>query len=193
MTLYPNYERRIGKLDQVFGAGNVNAIIYDPAKFPNNSVYFDFMARVGLPEVDQHVTSANRSLSLEALALLFAWRRLVWPGPDHGREILQRRGNLLRKIGEIGNTRVRLSEQIVEPVIEKKRADIDWIEARLGEPILDRTYGDGPSVENEDQLMDIALRQQDALSELVGDAGDHVAPDPQERLKRNLTRLWQSV
>jgi hypothetical protein len=48
-------------------------------------------------------------------------------------------------------------------------------------------------VENEGQLMDIALRQQDALSELVGDAGDHVAPDPQERLKRNLTRLWQSV
>jgi hypothetical protein len=190
MRLYPNYKRRIGNLDQVFGAENVNAILYDPAKFPNNSVYSDFMARIGLPEVVQHVTSANRSLSLEALALFFAWRRLVYPGPDHGREILQRRGNLLRTLSDIGNTRVKLSEQIVEPVIEKKRADIDWIEARLGRPILDRTDGDGVSVTDEDQLMEIALQQQDALSGLIGDVGDPSASDPQERLKQTLTRLW---
>jgi len=73
--LWPRYRHRIGRLDRIFGRENVTLRKFDPKTLKNGSVVDDLAEFAGIALPPGSAGNTNKSLSLEALALLFVQRK----------------------------------------------------------------------------------------------------------------------
>ena len=131
---YPNYRWAFEKFDNVFGRQKVRLWKFDPPNFPDRCVVRDFCNRVGIDLPAGRVIRVNESLPREGVALLYTYWAL---GMEFGAWPMARmaKHDLWRQVMELGNTRFRFSPDIIKPVLEKNRADIEWMEARLGQSL----------------------------------------------------------
>jgi hypothetical protein len=132
-SFYRNYQASFEKFDDVFGRENVRLWKFDPKVFPEGCVVQDFCARLGIAFPNERIVRMNESLSRQAVAMLYTYRKL---GPQFGAPRMRGRfamnlGSLLRDTGG----KFRFSPDTLRPVLEKNRADTEWMEARLGEPL----------------------------------------------------------
>jgi hypothetical protein len=132
-SFYRNYQTSFEKFDEVFGRENVHLWKFDPTRFPGGCVVQDFCARLGIAFPSERIVRMNESLSRRAVAMLYTYRKL---GPQVGAPRMRGRfamtlGNLL---GDAGG-KFRFSPDTLRPVLEKNRADTEWMEARLGESL----------------------------------------------------------
>ncbi len=151
-----HFRARIAPLLAVFGAEAVTLVRFDPARFRDGSVVQDFADRVGAQPGRIEDRRENESLTFYTAAAL-AWWLLEGqssPGtPAHGRARAQLMRHLLRTrpggaadrpapwmrgtpVDPLarGWQRFRLARALVESGLD--RADIAWMEARLGEPLI---------------------------------------------------------
>lgn len=137
---YPNYRRAFGKFDDVFGRENVHLWKFDPASFPGGCVVRDFNNQLGIDFPAQRIVRVNEALSRAAVGLLYTYWKL---GKDLGCWPMARleKHQLIRQLMGLGNTKFRFSPDVIKPVLEKNRADIEWMEARLGQS-LDENLGE---------------------------------------------------
>ena len=132
-VMYRPYGRSFSKLDNVFGRERVQLWKFDPGQFPGGCVVRDFCARVGISSPPARIVRRNDALSRQAVCLLYAYRKFL--GNRTVREI-DWHGRLLgRLVAGLGNDKFRLSPELIRPLIEKNRADIEWMEARLGQSL----------------------------------------------------------
>jgi hypothetical protein len=131
---YPNYRWAFEKFDKVFGREKVRLWKFDPARFPGGCVVQHFCSRVGIDLPAARIIRVNESLPREAVSLLYTYWAL---GAEFGAWPMARmaKHDLWRQLMELGNTRFRFSPDVIRPVLEKNRADIEWMEARLGESL----------------------------------------------------------
>ena len=164
------YEETFGKFDELFGRANVHLWKFDPARFPGGCVVQDFCARLGIHLPRGRVKRANDSLPRPALDLLYCYRKF---GKPHGSEDMpageaQRLGRVL---SALGTDKLRFAPELVQPILERHRADIQWMEERLGvsldEDLGERRAGD---VGAEADLLSPAPQVVEGLLELLGDA-----------------------
>jgi hypothetical protein len=128
--LFPEYRQRFAKFDTVFGRDNVRLSVFDPGRFPGGCVVRDFCARVGIEFSAEEVIRVNEALSLPALSLLFAYHRFG-PGFGVGPRVLQENRLLVERLRQLPGPKPRLHSALVAPVIERRRDEIEWMEARL--------------------------------------------------------------
>lgn len=157
LSLWPFYRERFEKLDNVFGRENVQLRKFDTRTLLQGDVVLDFLAALDIAPTGQYERlRGNESLSLEALSLVFLQRKLGdgitagYPGAHQGNA---RFVHLLRAIGD---SRVVFSGDLVNPVISRNRADLEWIEDRLGEPLLDVPQPYDKAISSEADLLAIA-------------------------------------
>jgi len=167
-----NYEHCFSKFDDLFGRENVHLWYFSPESFPGGCVVQDFCARLGINLPKDRIIRANESLSRLAVALLYCYRKL---GKKYGSVDMtaaegQRLGNIL---GAFGGGQFRFSPDLIRPSLERNRADIEWMEARLGQSLHeDLSYHQPGDVRDESDLM---TPDPDAVRKLIKMLGE-IAP-----------------
>ena len=131
LRMYRSYQASFGKFDQVFGRDRVRLWKFDPEKFSGGDVVRDFCRRLEIPLPHKKSVRLNESLSTRAVAMCYVYNKF---GARAGMDLLGSTGGtaLLRLLdGE----KFRLSPDSVRPVLEHNRADIEWMEERLGQSL----------------------------------------------------------
>jgi hypothetical protein len=99
--------------------------------FPDNDVVSDFCQRLGISLPQTTPVRLNESLSSQAVATFYIYNKF---GKHAGASLLRRAGGpaLVRLLD---GDKFRLSPDTVRPVLEHNRADIEWMEERLGQSL----------------------------------------------------------
>jgi hypothetical protein len=165
-----HYERSFQKFDDVFGRENVHLWKFDPGSFPVNCVVTDFCKKVGVALPADRIVRVNESLSREGFGLLYTYCKLGpelgFPAPGSGQN-----KRLLEHLAKIGSTKFRFAPDTMRAALESDRADIAWMEARLGESLQEdlgeRRPGD---ISDESDLLRPDPQAVDKLLKLLGRA-----------------------
>ena len=166
---YFEYRTNLSKFDEIFGREHVQFWKFDPGAFPGGCVVRDFCSRLGIELPFERIVRANESLSREAVALIYTYRKL---GRDMGSISMtgpENRG-LVRQLMDIGRTPFRFSPDVLRPVLEKNRADIEWMEARLGQSLHEELGEHRPGdVRDDSDLLKVKPELANKLLALLGD------------------------
>jgi hypothetical protein len=78
-------------------------------------------------------SQANASLSAEAFALMYSFRRARGSLADTGHRT-GHNARMLAQLQKFGTKRLEFSDALFQAALLKNKAETDWIEARLGKP-----------------------------------------------------------
>lgn len=164
-SLYPRYRERFEQLDNAFGRSNVTLIPFSENQLFKSDVVLDFCQRVGIDIPPEKIKRVNESLSLEAVAVLFAYRKL---GGKHGTYASSAQENkmLINAISSLGTRKFTFHKDLVEPVLDHFSEDLEWIEKRVGQSMFDPSDGPGGLVRSEDSLLEVAKQSGPRLIDL---------------------------
>lgn len=166
-ALWPGYRERFARLDALFGRENVTLRPYDRDRLRDGDVVADFLHLAGLAPPVGTPPEANTSLSAEATALLYLQRSRGEGFPAGFPGALQRNAEFIRRLRTIGQRKFDFSQGLWAPVLEANRADLDWMEDRLGTSLPDRADPRAILIGAERDLTGTAMQSYAALEELV--------------------------
>ncbi|SMD10772.1 hypothetical protein SAMN06295998_13320 [Primorskyibacter flagellatus] len=178
LWIWPNYRDRFETLDRVFGRTNVTLKLFKREHLKDGDVVLDFAQEIGVDLRPSDVVRTNESMSLEAAALLDTFGRYAEPFVTGDRLSEQRRTRFFDRLMQIGSRRFVLDETVTDPILAANRADLDWMEDRLGMPVLDATPQSDFKIASEADLLAVAL---EALPELQKAIADTLASQPTHR------------
>jgi len=167
---YRHYEKTFRKFDEIFGRENVQLWKFEPKSFPGGCAVRDFCARLGISFPDERIIRANESLSRQAVSLLYTYckfgKKLGFRGMKDA-ESLQ----LVAMLADVQHGKFRFSPDIVRPILETNRADIQWMEERLGASLHEELGAYRPGdVRDEADLLQPDPEVVKKLLALLGDA-----------------------
>jgi len=130
--LRPKYRPRLEHFDTVFGKENVMFWKFDPATFKNHCVVQDFCERLDIEFPEKKIKRRNESLSREATAFLYTYR--TYAGRQDTGRIFSENDNviLVNHLAQLKGGKLRFASDMVRPVLDANRADIEWMEKRIG-------------------------------------------------------------
>jgi hypothetical protein len=114
--LYPDDKQRFEKFDTVFGREAVELVKFDRASLVEGDMVADFGHRIRAPLAAKDRITANVGMSLEAAALLYAYRRFG-PATRDAPIGAQNMYRLIAKFFEIGSRRIALDADAVAPIL----------------------------------------------------------------------------
>lgn len=175
--LWPRYRAKLEKFDRIFGRERVTLRPFKTEAMVDGDVVQDFCHFLGEPIAQADIRRVNESLSLEAAASLFVYNR---EGPCYetypGQPVDNNR--LMDILAEFGSQRLRFSDSLVNPIIEKHQSDLEWVEKRLGEPLRDHEAAEAGVIESEQDLLDIASKNAKELEVFVRERIAESTPTP---------------
>jgi len=150
---YSHYENTFKKFDEIFGRENVQLWKFEPKSFPGECAVRDFCARLNISFPVERVIRANESFSRQAVSLLYTYRRFSLKRGFRGMKGGESQ-RFVALLGDIQHDKVRFSPDIVRPVLETNRGDIQWMEERLGQSLHEElgAYRPGDVRDEEDLL-----------------------------------------
>lgn len=167
--LWPRYRDRFADFDSLFGREHVTLKVFDRNRLKDRNVVLDFGAEAGLDIDTASIVTANEGIGIGAASLLYVQRRFG-RGIDIGfHDAIRVNKAFIAKLSSLRSGKIHFSAKLVRPVIENNRDDLEWIENRLGYPILDmREDEEGARViSSEEDLISVALDTLPALQQLV--------------------------
>jgi hypothetical protein len=164
-ALYPGYRKRFEKLDVVFGSESVFLIPFSPSALADGDVVTDFGARVGIEVKEDLVVRTNESLTLEASALLYVFRKYGVSKSYDG--FTSDNNQLIQLFSKVGQNKLLLASKLVDPILEVNREDIRWMSERLATSLVDGPRASERAIECEDQIESVALDNLEVLFHLV--------------------------
>ena len=171
-----NQRRLVSSLDDLFWRERVDLWRYDRRTFPGGCVVADFCGRIGIASPPAGGDSINPGVSLDAVRLLYAYRKLRADGiPDR-----LTNAALVETCGDLGGERFRLHSSLFHRAISRQGIHLDWLEARVGASLRDGMDDDlGPSIRCEEDLLDFSPESLDWLARRTGRAaGSLTGKDP---------------
>lgn len=133
--LYRNYRSSFAKFDEVFGRTNVQLWKFESDSFAGGCVVEDFCTRIGIPLPDGSTIRLNESLSRQAVGALYTYSKF---GGEVGAKPMTGGEGMRLGLAIGGSGKFRFSPDFVRPVLDANRADIEWMEARLGQELDER-------------------------------------------------------
>ncbi|MBC6403938.1 MAG: hypothetical protein GDA39_02410 [Hyphomonadaceae bacterium] len=161
----PNYRARFEKLDRIFGRENVTLKLFQR----DSDVVLDFAHEIGIALDPGGVVRTNESMSLEATAMLYVHTRLGNGFQPRTRDERLRLVRFVDRLSKLGTRRFVLSDTLTDPLIEANRADLDWMEARLGAPLSEPPVPQGQGVEGEAHLINAAIAARPLIEQEIAD------------------------
>jgi hypothetical protein len=166
--LYPNYRSRLEKFDTVFGRKNVLLTRFDRSSLFEGDVVLDFAAKAGIELAKDDIVTGNTGRSLETTAVAYALQTrrrnyVAYPGsPNDNRK-------LMSLLETFGSTKVKLHNELTQPILDSNKDDLDWVSERLGTEIRDEPSTDEEALTSFDQLKGIAAGYLPEVSKLLAD------------------------
>lgn len=150
---FPNYDIQISMLDTVLGRENVECWLFDPRRFPGGCAVQDFCGRLGIDFDPSLVIRKNDGLSLPAISLLYAYRRLG-PGYGTGAASIHENNLLVTKLRELDGPKLYFHSSLTAPLFAKRRQAVAWAEQRIEASLTsDLVRNDAKAVRSEDDLL----------------------------------------
>lgn len=152
---YPYYHKRFSIIDDVFGKDNVDLVAFRKDSLHNGDVVQDFANRIGVALSPEKIVRTNESLSLEATALLYTFRRFEstssgYKGFNKDNKIL------IEALATLKGQKLSFTESAVGSVLKNNQKDIDWMSERLGISILDEPSASDQAISSEEDLFKVA-------------------------------------
>lgn len=172
--LYPNYKSRFEKFDNVFDKKNVILRPFNKENLYGNSVVSDIAKILNIEFNESFEKRTNDSLSLEAVQLLYIYRKF---GPSYGtgKNSIRENNTLIKSLSTIGKTKFEISDSLINPILEKNRNDISWITNRLDLSEFDtHEENDNHTVKNE---LDLLTPKTETINELLFKLGEKFHPN----------------
>jgi hypothetical protein len=185
--IYPGYRARLGKFEQVLGREQVEFWRFDPPAFPRGCVVRDFCTRLDIHISPEDLPRVNDSLSLEALRLLYVYRRFG-PGYGRGEQAMRENTALKEHLMGLRGPKLRLHAALTAPVLRAEHEDIRWMEERLGCSLAEAPCEDAGAVKAEEDLMRCSAVSLDWLGASLERAPLPVDAGP-ERVAEEIHRL----
>ena len=182
------YIKRFQKFDTVFGRANVTLCHYNRSTLSDGDVVVDFARHLGVSLVDYTRTEINTSLSLEAVAVLYAGQhfgRKIRPSSRYDADTRA----LLQALRKLDRGKLAFGPAILEPMLKKCAHDIDWMETRLGVVIRDAPETGAQVISSENDLLAVAANAQTRLEAVL--TGEILGQGQEERRggAQNVARL----
>ena len=149
---YPRYRERFEKFETVLGREHVAYWLFAPTAFAGGCVVQDFCSHLGIRFDSSTVQRVNDSLSLPAIRLLYAYRK-YGPGFGAGAQALHENGLLKARLRELEGPPLRFHEALAGPVLDARRADIEWMEERLQRRFTETPVASQDAVQGEEDLL----------------------------------------
>lgn len=190
-TMYwPRYRNRFEKFDEIFGRENVELSVFDKDALYDGDVCVDFFNKIGVDVPREKIVRVNESLSLAACALLFSQRNLGEGFVQGFKGAPLKNNAFVSTISRLRGQPLKFKRSLVEPLFEKWKSDLDWMENRLGQSLSDMPEEDMPdAIGSEEDLFAVADRNREALEELLIEEIQKEGDQPRDRLIRNLELL----
>jgi hypothetical protein len=185
--MYRSYQFIFGKFDRIFGRDNVLLWKFDPKVFPESCVVRDFCARLGISLPTEKIIRMNDSLSRQAVTALYAYNKFsknLGANPFSGAESGKIR-NILR------GDKFRLSPDILLPVLEQHRSDIEWMEARLGQSLQEDFAEHEPSDPRSEA--DLLRPNPEITRRLLAELGSSAPPGVKGDMPRDVAHLIHAL
>lgn len=180
MALYPQYRKRLQRFDRVFGRARTRLMPFSPRRFIGGDVVSDFSERMELGlEPDTARAHVNVGLSGPATALLYVYRKFGSPRGE-GREDIRINRALVWALGQLPGDKFQLRLAALEGVLARFRADIDWVEGRMGKSFEAEIEHPGFGVAAEPDLIRVYEAQLAWLRDLDPNLPVDMASGPDE-------------
>jgi hypothetical protein len=178
---WPRYKHHISDLDTVFGAENVMVRLFDRAHLHNGDVVQDFAQAIGADLDPADIVTANESLSLESLALLFT-ERVHGDGVDKmDRKSLTSNRRLVARLAAVKGRKFAFDTAMIDALIAENSEDIAWIEERVGTRFPATATPAGSMIGSAKDLFAHAREAQPVLDEqITRAAAEYTAETPQD-------------
>jgi len=159
------YRHKIEKFLQIFGSDAVTVRKFDRSTLEGGCVVRDFCTRIGISQEVPPTKPTNRSLSLNAIRLLYAYRKFGTSA--HGdRDLSIRDCLLVEKLSEIEGPRATFHSSLLLRSRDKWEGDVEWVSEFLGENMLGDLYADdsAPCLRSEADLLEFSPRSLEWLA-----------------------------
>jgi len=166
-AFWPNYRRRFQKFDEIFGHDNVTIRHYSPDALLNGDVVQDFASAIGMKHSGEPIKRTNETLSAEATALLFLQRTLGEGFGEYHRSAQANDLAFINDLRSIGTSNFTFSDEYWQPIQDRNREDLAWIENRIGTPLVGARVANAIVMRNEADLIELALRSYPLLEALL--------------------------
>lgn len=163
---YPDYRNKIQKFDKVFGIPNVDVLYFNKNHLYKNDVVLDFCHHIGIKFDEKNLQRVNESVSKEVLSLLYVYYK-YGPGFGIGNNVIKENALLRDKLSSIGKTKISFSSKVTNPIISKNLKDIQWVQERSGIVLLENITPSSDDIEQEEDLIELALSSLQDLRKLV--------------------------
>ena len=169
LRLWPYYRDRFEKLDRIFGRENVTLKVFSRDRLDQGDVVLDFAAEIGVDLDPSQVERSNESLSLEAAGLFHAYASYNTAEELVDRASFRNRQRFMNLMMTIGQRRFALSDTLTTPLVEANRADLDWMEERLGTQLYEGASQVEGAVSSEDDLMAAGVAAMPLVEALIAE------------------------
>lgn len=165
--LWPDYQRRFARWDQVFGRDAVTLVPFRRGDLIGGDLLQDVCVRIGAePEGLAPRKTANVAGRLEGSTALAVWQAARAAGrmqtPKHSTAQMNRFALI---VAEFGKTRSwGFSEAALAPLLRDRAADMDWIVERLGCSDFRVESGAEVAIDGLDALLEIGQGQAPKLA-----------------------------
>ncbi|MDD2725041.1 MAG: hypothetical protein PHH59_13600 [Methylovulum sp.] len=173
--LYPDYRRQFSKFYKVFGKTNVLLWKFDPSTFTNGCVVQDFCTKLDINFPVELIKSSNIGLSREALAFLYTYHKYNAAYSTGSNSVRGKRGHrrkdllMFNRLATLPGNKTRFSwDTAITPMLEERKADIAWIEKRLGVSMDEPHKDAGPVIASESDLLSYRPQDLQWLAEQLG-------------------------
>jgi len=184
--VWPKYRRRLEVMDDVFGKEHVTFKLFKRDELHNGDVVADFAKFVGFDIDEDKIINRNESLSLDATALLYIQRKYAQgfvQGTDKAVAENYKYTDFLRTLG---GEKLKFSNELFVPLVEEYQADLNWMESRIGQRILDNVKQDGVLIETEDDMIEAAWAASERLVDVLPGVRKRKTTDTLENLVLNV-------
>lgn len=165
--LYPFYRDKFEKFDNVFNRENVILKYFTPDNLYKRDVVKDICQEIGIDVESVNVSRVNDSLTLEAVQLLYCYRK-YGPSYGKGKHSIRENNTIVKAISVIGTTKFSFSDSAVESILLEYKDDIEWIENRLNTKFISEENRDSSNITCEDDLLKPSQQAIAELKKVIG-------------------------
>jgi len=160
--LYPKYRKIADNFESAFGTDNVSLRKFDKG----GDIVDDFLDHLGIQRQEQPIPRLNKSLSLPALKLLYAYRKF---GPPRTQRPQDWKINdlFISRLRMLNGQQFRLSTAITDPILNAYADETQWVETKMGSRFDQQVDQYENAISTESQLFEF---EPEALSWLLSQA-----------------------
>ncbi|MGB3795651.1 MAG: hypothetical protein WA957_05040, partial [Alteraurantiacibacter sp.] len=162
----PDYGSFIN-FDEVFGRENVDFSLFDRSVLVSGDVVLDFAKKSGLCLRTDQVIRMNDGVSLEALSFIYTKRNhgepVNWREPKMGAADMM----FISKLSVLGERKFTLAENLVAPLLDRRKKGIDWAEERIGASLRPPLVPSAHAIASDADLESVAVESAHLLDMIM--------------------------